>query len=281
MQAELDTLAGNRWDLYAHSNLIEAQRSTCPNDSAEKFTEKLLGRRSARGISPSEVETIRDAYLHSIIWRKPTAFPPNISLDYLNSIEGSMFNHPVLDTLLEVACVPEHPLNARRLHEHLWCQTMPERDAWWSTYLQFNHEPGSPAGRLIEWAWRDDTSSCAADAALLCSISLAWFLTSSNRGVRDRASKALVALLRCRPPVLVELLRLFDGVNDPYVAERLYAVAYGYVLSSSDKGAIVAVAEVVYEQVFAAGNPRIHLLLRNYARGVVERALHLELHLPG
>lgn len=65
-------------------------------------------------------------------------------------------------------------------------------------------------------------------------------------------------------------------MNDPYVAERIYAVAYGVVMRSNESAAVGAIAATVYELVFASGAPPAHILLRDYARGVVERALFLE-----
>jgi len=117
--------------------------------------------------------------------------------------------------------------------------------------------------------------TCADDAVSLCATTLAWFLTSSNRYLRDRTTKALVALLHKRLNVLIDLLVKFDGVNDPYIAQRLYAVAYGCCLISSDKAGIQLVVRKVYDLVFSDGHPPVDILLRDYARGVVERAVHL------
>ena len=46
-------------------------------------------------------------------------------------------------------------------------------------------------------------------------------------------------------------------------------------MRSHDPEAVGTLATVVYEQVFASQSPAPHILLRDYARGVVERALHL------
>ena len=65
-----------------------------------------------------------------------------------------------------------------------------------------------------------------------------------------------------------------------YVLERLYAVAYGCVMRSHDIQEIASLALNVYEQVFEDGSPPIHILLRDYARGVIEIAIHLGVDLP-
>ena len=45
---------------------------------------------------------------------------------------------------------------------------------------------------------------------------------------------------------------------------------------SHDPDQVGAVASSVYSRVFASGSPPPHILLRDYARGIVERAIHLK-----
>ncbi len=100
-------------------------------------------------------------------------------------------------------------------------------------------------------------------------------LTASNRFVRDRATKALVSLLSENINVLIEVLSKFDSVNDPYVSQRLYAVAYGCSLRNGKIDELSDLAGSVFKSIFAEGSPPPDILLRDYARGVVEYALHL------
>ena len=99
--------------------------------------------------------------------------------------------------------------------------------------------------------------------------------TTPNRFLRDRATKALVALLTGRLALAERLVDRFADVDDPYVAERVYAAVYGVAMRSYDTAAVGRLASLVYERVFASGTPPPHILLRDYARGVVERAIHL------
>ncbi|MCA9690376.1 MAG: hypothetical protein KC636_12260, partial [Myxococcales bacterium] len=95
-------------------------------------------------------------------------------------------------------------------------------------------------------------------------------------GIRsDRATKALVALCSGRLARMSRLVAQFSDVDDPYVTERVYAAAYGVAMRSHDPVEVGSLAAVVYEHFFASGSPPAHILLRDYARGVVERALSL------
>ena len=59
------------------------------------------------------------------------------------------------------------------------------------------------------------------------------------------------------------------------LTERIYAVAYGVAMRSHDAIGVGKLSSLVYEKVFANGTPPVHILLRDYARGVIERAIYL------
>jgi hypothetical protein len=159
---------------------------------------------------------------------------------------------------------------------------MAERDAWWSIFLYEQYDEHSAVDRLVDWAWASNDKSHIEDESIrLCGVTLAWFLTTSHRFLRDRATKALVNLLTDRLAVLRALLEQFKTVNDLYVLERLLAVAYGCAMRSTDDEEIEALAQEIYNWLFSDGQPPAHILLRDYARGVIEYALHRGLSVSG
>jgi hypothetical protein len=175
--------------------------------------------------------------------------------------------------------VPEHPYNAEFFHENLKRLKMPDRDATWSiaVFREFG-ERGS-IDRLLDWALSPETKDHIEDRSiLLAGITVAWLLTTSHRGLRDSATKALVRLFGSRVRLLIQLLFAFREVDDPYVSERLYAVAYGVAMRSVDRVQLCELAQWVYDTVFKDGTPYPDVLLRDYARGVIEYAIHLQLN---
>lgn len=155
-----------------------------------------------------------------------------------------------------------------------------ERDAWWSIFLHEQFQSHRAVDRIIDWAWHSGDKSHIEDKSIrLCGVILSWFLTTPNRFLRDSATKALVSLMDDRIHVLREVLRQFMDINDPYVLERLYAAAYGCAMRSTDKKAISELAKDVYNQVFKNGEPQPDILLRDYARGIIELALRSNLEL--
>lgn len=225
---------------------------------------------------------IGDAFRQSLLWRDTRAFLDSTWTVFEELTKTKNDLYEALDILLTVAVIPEHPLNAEFLHQVLRQCSLPERDAWWSIYLHLAYAADQPGAvhRLIDWASAvAPEQNVEAEVVDLASTALAWMLTTSNRFLRDRATKALVSLLTGRLDATTRLVERFVDVDDPYVTERVYAVAYGVSMRSHDSEAVGKLAQCVYERVFQNGTPPVHILLRDYARGVIERALYLGAHI--
>ena len=219
---------------------------------------------------------IGDAFLESIVWRKLDAFSDDTHSVLAELIEGEQNRSDPLDSFLTVSTVPGHYFNAKFLDGRLRQFTMAERDSWWSLYLHDAWETESPVDRLVNWASAVSTNDEIDDSVVeLAGSTLAWMFTTSNRFLRDQATKALVTLLTDRIGPAMRLIDLFADVDDPYVTERVYAVAYGVAMRSHDPQAVGELASSVYDKVFVCGTPPVHILLRDYARGIIERAISL------
>ena len=216
-----------------------------------------------------------EAFIGSLIWRDPDTFSKGC-LSYINDhiVRRRSLHNEFLNTILTITPIPSHPFNADFLHSILLKQEMAERDAWWSFFLHDNYGAESSIDRLIDWFWSStDRSHISNESIRLVGMALVWFLTTSHRFLRDRATKALVSLFVERIDVFCKLIPTIVDVNDLYVLERLYAAAYGCALRSNDANAKASLAQQVYDSVFREGTPPCHILLRDYARGVVEVAI--------
>ena len=253
---------------YAPSGLIEALSVQVPELTGQELV------RLAPGLW--DEDRIGEAFLESIVWRSLDAFSEETLAVYDDMVEeGKFFNDP-LNSLLTVSTVPGHAFNAELLDSWLNQYTMAERDSLWSTYLHRTWGDEGPVDRLVDWASNIMPNAQIEPVVVdLAATSLAWMLTTSNRFVRDRATKALVSLLTSRLESATRLVERFADVNDPYVAERIYAVAYGVAMRSHDSQGVGNLASAIYQTVFASGSPPVHILLRDYARGVIERAIVL------
>jgi len=263
----LGALITDETSSWVHRGLVEAFCIQIPEKTGRELTELAS--------YCADFQAVREAFIQSLIWRK-SATIQQAAIDYINShiVRTEDGYHQLLNMLLTVAPRSDHPLNARFLHRNLGRESLPSRDASWSIFLHYNYSSTGIIQRLIDWAWEaKDKQYASDDSVFLTSITLAWFLTSSNRFIRDRATKALVSLLESRLHVVRDLLRELYNVNDPYIAERIYGVAYGCSLRSTNIDAIGKLAQAVFDLVFSQGSPPPDILLRDYARGVIEVAI--------
>ena len=263
----------NRW---LNRGLIEALSIQVP--------ERLLGRELVY-VAPKRFryhEVAKESFLESLIWRdlsqkngKPKFIDQRRVLNYLNKYILPYFegNEKILNTIITVSAIPDHPLNADLLHQHLRKHKLPQRDAFWLPYLNNYYGDESSVNRLLVWGLDGLGKDKIQNKSLrLAGITLAWFLASSNRFLRDRATKALVTIFVERLIVLLDILKKFEKIDDPYIEERLYAAAYGSVLQSKED--VTKLALYVYNRFFKNSKPPTHILLRDYARGIIKTALN-------
>ena len=261
---------------YRHNRgLLEALAIQGPETLEKEIFELIPEFKNAR--------LICEAFIESLLWRDPRTISSKC-LQYINEyvMPDDYLRFKFLNAILTIAPDPKHAFNADLLHRHLMKFEMAQRDAWWSIFLHDEYVENGAVDRLIDWAWSDTDKAYISDESVrLVGTALVWFLTTSHRFLRDCATKALVSLFTNRIDVLCKVIRKFAEVNDLYVSERLYAVAYGCALRSNDPDAKLSLAQLVYDTVFKDGNPPCHILLRDYARGVVEVALHDGMDLEG
>jgi len=227
--------------------------------------------------------SIAEGFLNSFLWRKADSLN-DATKEYVNNVicANKKLFYQFLDIHISTSTKPGFYFNAERLHLALLKFELPKRDKWWTTWLQEKYGEGSrynSVKRIIDWAWNDEDKTYVSDESIrLSCITLAWFLTSSNRYLRDAATKALVCLLQDRKHLLIPILELFESVDDPYVLERLYAVAYGCILRSNNTSNLVELSEYIYKVIFLNSMVYPHILLRDYARGIIEFTLSQNLH---
>lgn len=217
---------------------------------------------------------LRAAFLHSIVWRRRSAISSKTETHVRALLSRDDCRQEAFNTLLSIATRPDHPLNADWLDRFLHPLPMAERDAIWSTAIFGEWENDGNVRRLIEWGWQEDIANgLPKEVVRLAAITMAWMLTTSDRFVRDRATKALVSLLENRLDVLTMLVEHFADIQEPYLQERLHAVAYGCALRTDDTARLARLSQVIYDRIFRTGSPPPSVLLRDHARGTVETAI--------
>lgn len=243
-----------------------------------RFGQRVAGERWAHRDPGAWLRVVtQEAFFETLIWRSPASLTPathELLRRYLHA--GAVEDHEWLRVISSLACVPNHPLNAEWLHPILLRMSVPERDEVWTRQLLWVWSDDiNPVSRTVDWAWANPNAP--EDVARLASLFLAWLFTSTNRRLRDTATKALVSVTTHHPAVLAELVRRFARVNDPYVIDRVVAAAYGHVLrrrhqieTPADVEALKELAQAVFDAVYGGGEPVAHLMLRHRARMCAE-----------
>lgn len=268
-------LVENGNSIYFNEGLIEALSIQLPEKKGKEFYEFVPHLRKSYPVA--------EAFVKSLLWRKYETISEK-QRDYVNEavflFEGT---HDLFwDTILSVTAIPEHYFNALSLNRYLSKFSMSERDSGWTQHLKYQFDDNSAVKRLIDWGWSDEDKSYISDESIkLASITLAWFLTSTNRKLRDASTKALICLLENRIHVLIEVLEVFESVNDPYVYERLFAVAYGCAVRTTNKEHLLELSEYVFKTIFEEKEEIYpHILLRDYAREIIEFTAYNGFDLP-
>ena len=266
----------NHW---SYKGILEAMAILIP----EKYTHEITD--VIRFIPEEEYErgyscldTISEAEIDSLCWRSIESINMEAIRQFLSSSYCSIDSDVWYNKLVELSTIPNHPFNADYFHALMMGLTMPKRDGIFQFFFNGcagydDNKCANPLRRLIDWAWSEDVSVNAdPESARLAAIMLCWLLSSTYIKHRDEATKALVNLLSEKVDVLIDTMRSFEMVDDMYVLERIFAVAYGVALRTSSQEGLSNLAKYVYENIFKHNNPPKDILLRDHARNIIEYA---------
>jgi len=201
------------------------------------------------------------------------------TIELLNlALRGGQSTSELYNTIFQIAPQPDNLLNGDRLHRHLAAQKMPQRDAVFGIAMyDAIWEPSGPTARLARWASEGPYPTTDAHVIELAAIPLIWLLSSPNRFMRDWITKALVQLLQGHIDVLHKLVKRFWPVDDPYVVQRVIAIAYASLIRADESqvGDARKTARTIRKLVFSRP-VRADELLLDAGRGVIELAVARE-----
>ena len=228
------------------------------------------------------LDFISEALINSLNWRSIESINKQAISKFLNSQMCRVDLDVWYYKLAELSTIPNHPFNADYFHALMMRGSMPERDGTFQFFFNgcagYDDEKcANPLRRLIDWAWSEGVSANSdPESTRLAAIMLCWLLSSTYIKHRDEATKALVNLLSEKVDVLIDTMRSFENVDDMYVYERLFAVAYGVALRTSSGDGLKKLGRYVYDTIFKHNNPPKDILLRDHARNIIEYASYKE-----
>lgn len=191
----------------------------------------------------------------------------------------------ILTYLFNVAHLPEHPLNAHFLDRLLMKLPMPDRDRIWSEWIRLNSSIMSSRVDYFESICkRSDISEERNKILNVLAYIFMWFLTSTNRILRDKTTRVLYWFGRKYPRKLFELTEQSLSIDDYYVPERMLAISYGVAMALAHplksvefKKTLFLFTKKLYKLMFTKRAPHstTHILMRDYAKRLIELSLFI------
>lgn len=269
----LHFLAANSDVSRANAGVLEALSIHLPEVHGVELIDVLEDAEEASSWEP---------FIAGLQWRNPQFITDRTVQLVRNGLSSSERVAALFEVLLGVAARPDHPLNARFLARILRGIPLLIRDPFWANRVETSYSgwtdivrPKSGVHRLIDTARRGNLENLPDDVGTLWATILAWFCASPDRRIRDRATMAIVSILRARPGCITPLLRQFLQSDDEYISERVLVAAYGALLLNDDVPALRESAAVVYQRYFAEGAPPLNASLRDHGRLIVELSVEL------
>lgn len=259
---------GSLLNKYSYVGLVEAL--------CIEFPEHFKGEEFFEVAPYIKAPTIVHALIQSIVWRKSSAFKGKCE-SLLNFIDRHLIGDhyylsPFLDALLTVSTIPNHPLSSEYFHDYFTNQTLARRDSILVPFFEQQFGQGGAVDRVITWSrfinGKHNIESSSLTA--VCTI-LSWMTCTTNQSLRDQVIFCLAGLLEQKSSVLFELIKTFSDVNDPYVVESVFLVAYACFLrgkySSQDMKTII---DWLYDKYFLdTKNIPLNALIRDYIRQII------------
>ncbi|MBI4229177.1 MAG: hypothetical protein HY693_05575, partial [Deltaproteobacteria bacterium] len=269
----LGSLFKEEMGIYSNSGIIEALIIEFPTRIKNKG--ELFDYLDKKEIQRALVEP----FINGLIWREPR-FMNKSSNNWINRILGHYhFKNDLVDILVALATKPKHPYNAESLDRFLKSFKMNQRDLFWSEFLRSQYSHNS-IYRILSWIETTKATTLGKEYAQMYMITLMWTLRSTNRPLRDRATRAIY-FIGCKfPEILFRLTLEAFEVNDPYVPERMLAASYGVAMANQNNDDFAArvlgeFAKSLYKLMFKrnAKYSTTHILMRDYAKHTINLAL--------
>ena len=215
-------------------------------------------------------------YMESFSWRQSIYLSTAQFKQLCNKY--SVNKDDVWKMLIENGVKINHIFNADFLHSILLEYRLCDRDYLWTTYI--NDLPSNENERVVQLITLYNEGNKLEftnprQIEMLLTV-WSWLLTSSNRWLRDNTSKAMIEILKEHFQYCQVILNKFKDVNDPYVVQRLYGIVLGACCKRVDneEQCFKQLAEYIYCNLFDQKQVYPDILLRDYARLIIEFFLH-------
>ena len=179
-----------------------------------------------------------------------------------------------MGTLVSIAW-RHSPIDVNWLHCLLRSIPLADRDAYWCAFLHESFTAEEVVAEIIDAAFELPLGDLAPAVAERWAKLLIWFTAAADRRVKDRATRAAVAVLSGTPTVLPRLIPEMVSIDDDAVRERTLLAAYGGLLRTRHLETLRSVSSVLHGCYTDDASAFSNALIRDQIRSICELAAHL------
>ncbi|MCG7953174.1 MAG: hypothetical protein JAZ17_17865 [Candidatus Thiodiazotropha endolucinida] len=238
--------------------------------------EKVAGKELASLIEDESVSrAVLKITVESFPWRDTSTLTSSSTSLMYEALRMEGFSWDAMDAALSISWQPS-PIDATWIDNMLKQSHLAARDAFWCGFLHNRYEAVGPVRRLIDAAFELPLGQVEADIAERWATVLLWFTAAADRRVKDRSTRAVVALLAARPEVIpIVLSRLLES-DDDEIRERALLSSYGALINAQDLGVLKAITSDL-QMMFRRNPLRFdNALVRDQIRCITELAHELD-----
>lgn len=227
------------------------------------------------------VRPVVDVFLDGLYWRPSSSCSGGTEriVEFLLGQPEQELRSRTYEVLLGLSMRSDHPLGSDWLQRRLSRLSMAQRDLEWSEFVR-TAEHDSNLYRLLAWSEREEHRKVEQQVAVQALKTTAMLLTTTDRMIRDRATRSLVLIGEANPRQMFDEIPALLAFGDPYVTERIVAACYGVCMrvwatepAKSEFGdALVRLGRVLIDEILRpdARHSTWHALTRGYAVGVLQ-----------
>lgn len=213
--------------------------------------------------------------VESFPWRDPASFTSSSISLLKRAIRTEEFSWDAMDAAILISW-QSSPIDAIWIDGMLKQKPLAVRDGAWCSYLHERYESMGPVRRLIDAAFELPLVQVETDTAERWATMLLWFTAAADRRVKDRSTRAVVALFTAKPDAIPKVLfRLLES-DDDEVCERTLLSSYGALINAQSREVVKVITRDL-QRVFRENPLQFdNALIRDHIRCISELAHALD-----
>ncbi len=210
---------------------------------------------------------IKINYLKSLVWFKNSYDSKIVVNNIKNILIDNNYINNIIDIFIRMSFIESNPLNITIVDEYLGKLSMPLLDYHWTMAIEdyYSNYNSKTIDNIINYCLNYSNDNINDNSIYLISILLSWLLSSSNRYIRDRATKALAQILKNKHHISLKLLNHFKDVKDMYILERIVAAIYGSVMRSTLNNDIGDLSSGLYNIIYRNDKTIDNIIIKIYS----------------